>query len=298
MAGILDDLQRAAFNGVEFAVQRYSVKGGLRDHVHEYRHTPGGQPEKLGRKLYTVEFDAIFSTETPDFPNAYPGDLASLRKAFEAETTADLVVPTIGTIQAYATDWTQDVEFKTMRDGERCRFVFREDQTGLFLVDDIVRVDYATVTSQTAALEAEIEAADLDVDVFQQVLNLANAVQDVVGVGEFYAEMLLDRVSALVAACQRIDEVYDELNQPVNHRVGEALRDIGVSAIILERDLKRSRRPLITFVVPPITMHVAQISMAIYGTTERAAEIMQLNAFENPLAVAPGTEVQAYAPEE
>ncbi len=96
-----DALLRASFLDYPFPVQDIDVKGGLRDHVHEYPHAPGGAPEKLGRKLYEFTFTCPFLTGLRGYPKLWPETLATLRIFFEGQNTGDLVVPTIGTINTF-----------------------------------------------------------------------------------------------------------------------------------------------------------------------------------------------------
>ena len=86
---LFDNLERASFAGYAFPVSDVEVTGGLRDHVHEYPHSPGGAPEKLGRKLYEFSFTSPMLAGFPRYPKLWPETAASLRIVFEGGAVLD-----------------------------------------------------------------------------------------------------------------------------------------------------------------------------------------------------------------
>src|SRR5262249_28189814 len=136
---VFDQLQRASFDGVPFPVESVDVTSDLRHHVHEYPHTAGGDPEKLGRSLYRIQMLGNFQATFRAYPKLWPEALTKLRKTFEAEKTADLVIPTIGTIKAFITKWRQRSTAK-IRSGEKVEIEFLEDQASAFLVEKQIAV--------------------------------------------------------------------------------------------------------------------------------------------------------------
>lgn len=297
MAGILDNVQRAAFGPYAFACPRYSIRGSLRDGVHEFRHTPGGQPEKHGRRLYTVEMDVVFLAEAGAYSGGFPDASFALRSLFEAGETKDLVIPTVGTIQAYAVDWTFDVDFARMRDGERAHFTFREDMNEEFLLSESIQVQYASLPVQADALLAEASAVDMNPDFFESVVTVANDIASFGQQLELQGELLADKLDSLIVSCQRIDETLDLLNDPPHFKVAASLRKLGVAAIQLRKDILRKSVPLVPFIVPTgAPMSVVDVAVALYGDTSRAVELMQLNDLDDPLTIPAGTELRVYVP--
>lgn len=298
MAGVLDQVQRASFNQVDFACERYTVKGGLRDSVHEYRHTPAGQPEKQGRRLYTFEFDAIFSAQMPLYPTGWPIDWDQLINTFEQGKTADLVVPTIGTIPAYCTDWPVDVDFRRFRDGIKAKLTFREDQQQLFLspIDGSINAD--ALAAKSTSLIEEAFKVGLPGDFFSSITGLINDIASADDYYEMQAELLGDKVGGIVTACQRIDEKVTELNDPKAWKVVRANAELAVAAgNVLEKILRQSV-PIIDFVAPAL-MSVVDVSMSLYGDTSRAGEILGLNrnpTLADAFSIPAGTIIRAYAP--
>lgn len=297
MAGIADQFQRASFNGIEFACDSYSVKGRLRHSVHEYRHTPAGVPEKQGRALYTFEFNAHFSANAPLYPNAFPDEWDRLLSAFERELTADLIIPHIGTIPAFCTDWPLDVNFRNNRDGITCRLTFLEDRVEQFtLINGSINPD--ALRAKTSNLIETALDLGLGSDLFSSITNLIN---DIASAGDYYemqAELYADKVGGIITACQRVDEKISELNNPKNWKVVRANAELCVAAIEISQKILRQSVPIIDFVAPAL-MSVVDVSMALYGDTSRAGEILGLN--RSPLildafSILPGTIIHAYAP--
>lgn len=297
MAGIADSFQRAGFGGIDFACERYRIRGGLRHSIHYYRHTPRGQPEKQGRELYLFEFDAVFSSEHLAYPTAFPQDWSDLLLFFEEGETKDLIVPTVGTVKAFAVDWPVDVDFKRMRDGIKCTLSFLEDEEEM-TADDVASVEVGTLPTKATALIEEGLDLGFGEDFFSSITGLIN---DIASAGDYYemqAELYQDKVDSLITACQRIDENVAELNDPKAHKVVQALASLGATAIAVKDSLVRKNKPIIDFPVG-VTMSFLDVSMALYGSTERAGEILRVNrnpAIPDPFAIPPGFPLRAYAP--
>lgn len=294
MSDVLRGCQLFSFDFIPFLVERYTVRGGARVHTHEYRHTPGGQIEKLGRKLYIVEADVVFSTDARNYPSAWPGDLSDLRDRFDQLVTSDLVIPTIGTIQAMCLDWPIDTDFKR-RDGERGRFVFQEDLNTALIANNVVQVNYATLDAKFDDLVDESEVVDFDISVFEAI---ARAVDSISGLandieGGFG---IVEQLDSLVTSCQTLDATVDGFNDPTNWAVAKALRSLAVTAITLRKDVDRRSRPMFVYEVPRL-MTIADVSVVIYGVTTRAAELLRMNEIDDPFRLPPGTGIRAYVPE-
>lgn len=292
-AGVFAQLQRASFLGIDFAVSRMSVKGSQRHHVHEFRHQAGGQPEKLGRKLYQFEFDAVFSSVTPLYPNAWPGDLFALRTIFEGGLTGDLVVPTIGTIQAFCTDWPTEADFARRRDGETAKLSFLEDSENANLTEDFLNVGLSDLSTKKMDALVEVKGPKW-VDAFASVTQLANEVQTMKDQVDLAGEQIADKCKQVEVGCQRLDESFTELNDPANHQIAAALHDLGVAAINLGADILRKGNPITTFILPA-QMAISDVSTALYGDTSKAMELLRMNMIEDALAIPNGTTLRVYA---
>lgn len=295
MAGVADQLQLASFDGIAFACEGYSVNGGLRHNLHEYRHTPGQQVEKQGRRAYVFTFRGCkFSTEDPYHPNAFPTDAGDLRLKFESETTGPLVVPTLGEIQAVCTDWPVEVDFRRMRDGETATLTFIEDAASAFAFETSITVSVTGLTAKGVILTDECDAAGVDSSFLDSVLAIANTIDSFASQIEEAGASYLDQITALIDACQRIYDVTDVFQNPENHRIGAALRDLSVAAGTIKQDVLRLQKPIVDYTTP-VLMSIVEVSMAIYGTTNGVNSLLKLNALTDPFAIPPQTLMRAYA---
>lgn len=285
------ELQIASFDRIRFVTTRVAIKGGLRDHVHEFPHSPGGKPERLGRKLYTIEMDAHFSVNTPDYPNAWPVDLAELRERFEQQKVRTLVIPTIGAIQAYAFDWDQEWTTKN-NSGEACRFVFREDQDDAALASSVVSIQYQSLRPKAAALVALAEAEDIG-DFFESVADLANSITTLQDQADLQGELLASKVESLANTCRQLNDSVKALQEPPHYKVRDALADLGVAAINLHEDLLQTLSPTFLFTTAA-EMTILGVARAMYGTTEKAMELLKLNPIEDAFLIPANTTIRGY----
>lgn len=301
MAAAFDTLQRAAFDGIEFPVREVEVIGGIRDHVHEYPHSPGGAPEKLGRKLYEIHYTAPFLNTFKSYPNLWPTNLAFLRQSFEQQVTADLVIPTIGTIRAYCMSWRERTDLPSNRSGVIVDLTFREDQSTEFLTIELITTTAANLTNTGANLLAAMQLEEFTKELnagqkslFASIQASANAITAVADTADAYANLVQAKAAGLASLCAQADATVSALNNPAHFRVLEAMQAVWGQATALERDALKLARPRIPYTTP-ITMSVSQISTAIYGDTSQASRLMTTNAFANPFAVPANTPVIAYA---
>ncbi len=293
--GVFASLPNAGFLGLEFPVESMRIKGGLRDHVHEYPHSPGGAPEKLGRKLYEIEVVSNFQTTFRAWPGLWPDRLADLRKAFEEEKTGPLVLPTIGTIQAYCFEWDQEMAARILS-GEKATFKFREDQTSAFLVENFLFRPVQSMEAVGARFAAEAAKQDPKIGVFDQITNAVNSGLAIVDTADAYFGLIEAKVLAVVQLCREADQRVELFQNPINHAMLEALKELWASATTLHENILQKSGPLTSYTVP-VTMAVTQISTILYGSTDRTMEILQLNPIENAFEVPGGMRLRVYQPE-
>lgn len=292
MATGFDQLQRAAFGGIQFPVESYEIVGGIRDAVHEYGHVDGGDPERLGRKLYTVRMKPLFHGTFKEYPNLYPSGLSKLIEKFEASSVEDLVVPTTGTMRAYCVNWTRRVAMR-VRSGEALELEFREDSIG---DRNYEVVDFDRDKMYLGPLEVELgKSPDLLSQVFGALADLQNAVNEVTSyldTAEMYGNLLeakLLQVKAIVEELHR----FDGMQEAENYRVFNALQDLAAATSDALDNIQGKSSGLEEYIVPTV-MSVQQISMAVFGDASGAMDILQLNPIEKAHEVRAGTVVRYY----
>ena len=297
---IWDTFPKASFGAIKFPVESSTIEGGLRDHVHEYPHTPGGAPEKLGRKLYTFKVNAVFDTNFDNYPGNYPQDLDTLLGNFEQQATQDLRLPQMATaVPCYAFQWTREQSAK-VRSGERVSITFREDQSSLFLFADIVNQGTGSIefaNNNTNATLAEIQA---QLAIPPATMNLFDALS--AAVGQVLAikdqALLYDaRFGAMVAQvqnlCGQIESSVGVMQTIAAYPLLEALYQTWAAAQKLSQDLLSQGAVLQTW-TNPITQDVGKISIQLYGDTSRVSDLLSLNPFTDSARVLAGTPVNYY----
>lgn len=292
-------LKRASFMGIEFPVSEVEVRGGIRDHIHEYPHADGGAPEKLGRKLYEIKMVGNFQATFVKYPKLWPDGLKNLRQTFEKQLTGDLVIPTIGTIKAYARTWTQTMTPKSSLSGEIASFDFAEDQTDTSLVKEDLAVNIQVLPIMIGAVNAQRALAEFgaarDISLFDALSNAVNSVLAVADIADAAAGLISAKILAVTDLCSQISNTLtakDARNAPLI----SALHDLWDTSQRANENLFQEKARQLTYVVPS-TMSVSAISSVLYdGDASRGIEIMQLNPIEDPFAVRAGTKINYLEP--
>lgn len=304
----LPQLPFASFNKIRFPVSSVKVKGGLREKVHEYPHQAGGQPEKLGRALYLVTMEANFQTtfrahkEFQTGEKLWPDRLNTLRAHFEGGGTYPLMIPTIGEIQAYCIDWDQEASSKILS-GETATFQFREDQSELLLVDALIINNVQSIEQNvermtaTAAQKVRDELLDdADQSVFDAVADAVNIVTAAGDQADVFGTRLAAALQNVVNLCAAADESVRGLLDPRNNDLVEQLKAVWFAAAEQAENLLGKRNPVVTYRVPR-EMTVHEVSIAVYGDSTRALEILQMNPIEDAFAIPGGTALLVYVPD-
>jgi prophage DNA circulation protein len=284
-------LKKASFMNYPFPVTNVTVTGGIRDHIHEYPHADGGAPEKLGRKVYTIKMEALFYTTFKNYPYLWPTTLNYLRTYFERSTTGPLVIPTIGTIQAYCRNWTTTQD-KALS-GEKAELEFVEDQGSQALVQSLIEQTPTFVekagTYNSAMLLAEFNSTK-DQSIFDAVQNAVNGVLAYSDSVQAAGNVISAKLLALADICAQADKTITAQN-PMNHPVTEALKDIWATAQSTNGVFFNTQLQTKTFYVASLSS-IGQVATTIYGDASRAVDLLDINPIENAFAIPAGTSIK------
>lgn len=296
MADVFWQLPPASFNKIKFPVTKVSVKCGTRHHVHEYPKAPGGAPEKLGRKLYTIQMHAIFDVGLlpPWDENLWPSALGELFNLFEKQKTCDLMIPTVGIVECFCTNWSKEMEPKGHRSGERVELEFLEDQSAAYLFEGLLTVRTYNFTSQVQRL-ADKAAASGRPGLFASALAALRQMQTMVDRAEMYTNVVAAQVAQVVAAFEAlVDNPFFDIIANID--VYQETLAAWEQAQRIQADLMfQQQNPLVPYTTPRDGMTVTDISMDKYGTVDQASIIMRMNALDNPLYVPRDTRLLVYA---
>lgn len=297
MADAFDGLERGSFDGIEFPLSSYKIKGALRKHIHEFPHVGGGDPEKLGRKLYVFQLQIPAYTDIINYPDLWPNGLAALRSKWEKQETRNLVVPTLpGSVPAFAIDWEQDMDAK-IRSGESVSVTYLEDRSADF-------VETKTIVYTRNSVEAaneEFALANRDIEprpsLFDEIQEGANEVLALRDEANLYGSLVEAKIAGVIALIGEADSTLAQLQDPTNHAAFRAMLALWESLQKLAENVGLKEEELRTFVLP-VEMATSEISLRLYRENDRATEIMQLNGIVDPFAVPAGTSIRYYADQE
>lgn len=289
----------ASFDTIEFPYSDLQVKGGIRFAKHEFPHSPGAEIEKMGRHPYEITFAAWFhdipkSAIERQYPALY-SRLEQLRERFEQEKTADLVVPTVGTIKAVATSWSQRFNPQTPS-GETFEITFVEDQDSATLAPLVIDLaDAQSLADSFDSLAAAAAIADFNKvatkGFFQELNDAVTSVQAVFGRADAMSRVIEGKLRALEQLISWGDSQVEEFQNPSNHLVVEALKDVWKATRDLQDNVIGSSQGIRTWTTETV-MTVNQIAIHLYGSTEKGFELWQLNSFTDSNKVPAGTDVK------
>lgn len=303
-----DRLQRAAFARIEFPIEEVTVSGAIREHEHKYPHAPGAALEKLGRELYEIRMRAQFHDSFKGYPNLWPGSLAQLRSLYEAETTEDLVIPTIGTIRATCVRWTQTAAPKRARSGESVEFVFKEDLEQAFLVTSLVTTSRNTFSEDTRDLSAEVQKLrdagpgafpteaerSFQLSIFDQIQQASNDILGLLDSVDESSNLLLAKVEQMKRILDNADRQAKALGNAENATLLAAFLSVWDAVIGVEKDLLGKNGGIQQYTLIR-QMSVSELSKTLYsGDGTHAVELMQINPIRDPFAIPAQTTVRYY----
>lgn len=290
MADEFDKLKPMSFAGIKFPYKEYSVKGAYRKHIHEYPHVAGGAPEKLGRSLYevTVSVDFRAGLSSKKYPQLIT-DLGVLRGLWEDGITESLNIPHIGPVKMFADDWTERVK-NTDRSNVAGEIKFVEDQESAFLVLETIQIKTSDFNDAAFTLQGMPKS---DLSLWSKINNAITSVLAVKDQAELYGSLFVAKIDSLASLLEMADKTIDELNDPSNNALLDALHRLWDATLSLKNDLLAQDDFLREYTVP-LAMTVGQAAGAIWGDSSRGGELMQLNVLADPLNLPAGTKLRYY----
>ena len=290
-------LKKLTFGEDVIRYQTIKVRGGIRRHVHEYPHTPGGAPEKLGRKLYQISLGGVVLADTGDTTtdwgaSAWPDKLNRLMLRFEQQITDDLHLPHIGTLKAYAVDWERDLNVLKIRNGETIDISFEEDQSEQFLVSEIVQTAQTGIDAKMSDFQLKSAMISPQPSIFDTIQKAFNEGRALFDQADVWQSLLASKLEQLAQMFRLADQTLDELNKPANYELLAALHELWAATIDLAKDVTMARGGVWKNWTVPRDMAVSEASIGIYGDTEHAMDLMQFNLLEDPYNVRAGTSLR------
>lgn len=300
MTGIADTFNTASFDGIAFPYAERAIKCSLRHHTHEYPHTPGGDDEPLGRRLYEFDFTCDFDTGfDPKYPRLYPYTMILLFATFGEQRVAPLVIPGFGTFSARCIDWDAR---KTARitSGEKVHFKFLEVLDQILVEQDFSTAPLAIPDLMTALRDqvTRLAAAPLGALPAKARPNVADLAQlesltsILASSNDITSPLVTARSLAVVTSCQQYDTL-PYLQYARSYPCVDALHTLSLQALKIYKDaLRRGRR--IDIYVNDMTRSLPEIATKLYGSTDRTSELMRINSIPDALNIPSGTPLRYY----
>lgn len=296
MAAYFDKLDHCSFNGIAFPVEKISIVGGARRHLHEYPHTAGGATEKLGRRVYVFRIETLFDEDWNDrYPALYPDGLEKLFAFFEQQITGGLDLPTLGKVDAWCTNW-QKVMHYPIRSGERVDFEFEEDQSSLFLIDALLAAAATTIeVDNDAVLKALPDVVEPTPSIFDGLNDAVTALVALRDQNALQWDLVQTKALQVVDLARQAIAVIPDLARPQTPVVQliELVKEVASAAQSLAEDVAQQGSPIKTYVTPT-RMTIVEVSNAIYGTSSRSLELLQLNDIDDGFLIRPNTTIEYY----
>lgn len=295
MPTAFDELKRAGFDGIDFPYQKCTIRCSLKEHVHEFPYTPGGQPELMGRKLYEIDFDGIFvnSAIDPHWAQLWPLQLATFRTKFEREIRSDLHIPTVGTIKAYCYDWSQLADPTQIRSGETTTWKFREDKSEQLLLLNVIKVSPRALNVQAQKVVQLTSDLGEDPSMWDEMMGAVNDVFAAIDQGELFSRLVESKILSLASICEQADRRFDLFSSPASFEVLEALKTLWANTLELAENVTSAAGKLKKYTVPH-EMTTSDVAGAVFGDTSRGGDILSLNVIEDPFAIPAGTVLNYY----
>lgn len=293
MPSYLQRLARCSFAGIEFPYAEHTLKGSVRVGYHEARYRPGAELEKHKRKLYTVQIAPIFDERVPGYPNLYPDGLNKLVDLFEACATRELVLPTVGSFPAMATEWTRTAKPAVQMSGETVVLSFTEDSVSETLLTG-VRTRIAALSVDAAAAQVTTTAASLDLtpSALDMLNNAVDAALQAKALVEMQALLVEGKIQGAIQLLREIDNTLLALQHPENWSLVNAVQELGGSLKNLSDTVTGGSLKVRSYVVPKV-MTVQELSQALYKDSRHASDLISMNPrIEDSNAVPAGLSVR------
>ncbi len=148
----------------------------------------------------------------------------------------------------------------------------------------------ATAHANLASIRTQLREPANDTSLLDQIQDGANKILSIKDQADLYGGLLAAKLGMFTALMDRADKQLESLKDPANYQALDAFLELWDSSVKMATNLAESPRGPRTYVTPS-TMSVSDIATAIYGNSERSAEILINNEFMDPFAVPAGTKV-------
>lgn len=300
-------LQEAELGGVVLPVVRRRLRQRRAYGRKELPYVSGQETESTGRgpRIFEVQIELFADVDPEHYPDRYEELVAVLNDDVAGGKTT-WVDPVWGPVQVAITEMDID-EDSQARDGATISLVLEEDGFSDLAQESeswlFVPSDRATAEADAAELDAAREDAGISDDDLDTAWGDAGFAREP-GETLSFADGVTDMLAAIDEGAQRADEVTGKVDR-VRARA-EALMEMSEAQTasawpVLERGarlIETTRRIGEAVLARSGTLQpyttsgwrsVFEIAVELYGSVDRADEVMRRNPLQHPLFIPPGT---------
>ncbi len=301
MAEWADILQVGKFDGVAFDFVSTRDEGGNTLDKQEFPNKPGAFVQGRARNARRTTVMAIFIED--DYPDTLNNLLAKLENGGEPK---EFIHPVWGTTKAACERFTVTHDVEDAADSATIQIDFvehTEESAGPKAVKNTtparanaVRSAVTDVLVALSAFEAATEVQNNEYVL--EVTGAINAASDVADSLEADGENLsaLEVQAQANAALSTVAVAVDagaDYDTPEAFDLGAAVLVLSAAISDMANELINAKPPLQTFTVGAAT-NLLSLVHALYGDSERADEVLQLNNIPDPSLIPAGFQVAAY----
>jgi hypothetical protein len=317
---ILPTFDAAMFGGLTFPYKERNLESSFRAPIHEFPGLHGGTVEKLGRRIWTVRFQAIFDTEVGrlrgyDDQNGmrlYPDVLDQFESFYAQGLSFPLRVPPRPFFRATITEFSRRLSANSLS-GEDASITFTEDvipfaEEDPTLGPSVIEPRLAFLRLETERLKAELVAAEPeaigfrlgarptanDINLLEKVIGLADDLMGLFDKAELAQAFLAAKAEAVAQTMGRLESRIRLVQNPEAWPITNAIHNLRSSVFSMAEALRVTQQ--IREHVVATTSDLPGVSLQIFGTTQRGADLLDLNDIPDPFVIPAGTKLRYFLP--
>lgn len=301
MATWEDILQEGSYGGVRFDFVSARDEHSNDLDIQRFPNRPGQRVEARARNGVRFDIMAIFIED--DYPNTL-NDL--IKKLDDGGVPKELVHPIFGAIKASCERFTVNHDVEDAADSATVQITFQEHTEGSGLTQtkksvparaNAARSALTDVLAAVSAFEAALDIKNSAVGL--QIIGAMNAVEGTVESLEATGDQLStlavqSMTNGTLALIQVPIAALDDYDSIEKYELATALRLSASTLSEMATEIIETKPPLSSYVVRADTNLLA-LAFDLYGTADRADELLALNSFPDPSLILAGSTYIAYA---
>ena len=167
---------------------------------------------------------------------------------------------------------------------------FIEIADSAFSTESLVQVQSTSFADKAISFKEFSGKLPFKPSIFAQIQDLANQIQSILDFPELAFSLLSSKITQLTSIIDRADTSLQELQNPENFRLAESLRDLWFATESLKTTLLQGAT--LQVYITPAVMTLQDIAAAVYGSTVKSSELLDLNAIDDVFTVPANTKIK------